>query len=80
MCIENRYIVVTIRSVLASIALLLVPADLLLQHDAVDARLEQGEHQAGLALELAEPVEDLGRGLRGHSVEDGCELCGCGHQ
>lgn len=62
---------------LAIIALLLIPADLLLQHDAVDARLEQGEHETGLALELAEPVEDLGRGLRGHGIEDGCELRGC---
>ncbi len=48
--------------------------DLLLQHDAVHAGLEEREDEARLALELAEAVEDLGRGLAGHGVEDRGEL------
>jgi hypothetical protein len=52
------------------------PINLLLQHDAVHARLEQRKHEAGLALQLAEAVEDVG-GLGGREVdEEGCELCG----
>lgn len=51
------------------------PADLLLQHDAVHARLEQGEDQAGLALQLAQAVENLGGGRAGEAVEEGGELC-----
>jgi hypothetical protein len=50
------------------------PVNLLLQHDAVHARLEQGKHEAGLALQLAEAVEDVGRGGGGEVVEEGCEL------
>lgn len=38
---------------------LVTPVDLLLQHDAVDAGLEQREDEAGLALELAQPVQYL---------------------
>lgn len=45
------------------------PVNLLLQHNAVDARLEQGKGQARLALQLAQAVEDLGRGPRGQPVE-----------
>lgn len=44
--------------------------DLLLQHDAVYASLEQGEDEARLALEFAQAVEDLGCWLAGHGVED----------
>ncbi|KAH6656860.1 hypothetical protein BKA67DRAFT_553396 [Truncatella angustata] len=51
---------------------LVAPLDLLLQHYAVHAGLEQREHQARLALELAQAVEDLGRGLLRHGVENRC--------
>ncbi len=51
--------------------LVVAPVDLLLQHDAVDAGLEQREHQAGLALQLAQAVEDVCRGRRGELVERG---------
>ncbi|KAL2160002.1 hypothetical protein VTH06DRAFT_1657 [Thermothelomyces fergusii] len=64
----------------ALVLMLPVPAvvpDLLLQHDAVDARLEQGEDQAGLALEAAQAVEDVGRRGAGEVVQDGGELGGC---
>lgn len=50
------------------------PIHLLLQHDAVHTRLEQRKHQAGLALQLAEAVEDLGGRGAGEIVEDGSEL------
>lgn len=53
----------------------LAEVDLLLQHDAVHTSLEQGEDETRLALELAQPVEDLGRGSAGHVVEDRGELC-----
>lgn len=49
---------------------LIAPVDFLLQDDAVDTRLEQGEHKARLSLELAQAVEYLGRRLGGHVVED----------
>lgn len=55
------------------------PPNLLLQHNAVHARLEQRKHQARLALQLAQPVEDLGRRLRREVVEDGRELCTSRH-
>lgn len=48
---------------------LVAPVDFLLQDDAVDTRLEQGEHQARLSLELAQAVEYLRRRLGGHVVE-----------
>ena len=48
---------------------LIPPVDLLLQDDTVHAGLEQGEDQASLALQLAQAVEDLGRGLAGHLVQ-----------
>lgn len=41
------------------------PVNLLLQHDAVHARLEQRKHEAGLALQLAQAVEDVGGGRCG---------------
>lgn len=56
-------------------AALITPGNLLLQHDAVDGGLEQGKDETCLALELAQAVEDLGRGLVGHGVENGSELC-----
>lgn len=57
-----------------SSAALITPGNLLLQHDAVDGGLEQGKDETRLALELAQAVEDLGRGLVGHGVENGSEL------
>jgi hypothetical protein len=39
---------------------LVAPVDLLLQHDAVDAGLEQGEGETRLALEVPQAVEDVG--------------------
>lgn len=56
------------------LVLVLVLVDLLLQHDAVHAGLEQREDEARLALELAQTVEDLTRRLARHGVEDGGEL------
>lgn len=53
---------------------LVTPVNLLLQDDAVDARLEEREHQARLSLEIAQTVEYLGRGLGGHCVENGSKL------
>ncbi len=55
------------------------PLDLLLQHDAVHAGLEQREHQARLALQLAQPVQDLRRRRAREPVQDQCELyvCAC---
>lgn len=57
-------------------ALPAAPVNLLLQHDAVHAGLEQRKGQARLALELAQPVEDLGRGVGREAVERRGELCG----
>ena len=48
---------------------LVAPVNLLLQHDAVDARLEQREDEARLALELAQPVQDLARRRRREVVQ-----------
>ena len=50
------------------------PINLLLQHNAVDAGLEECEHQARLALELAQAVEDLAGRRAGECVEDRGEL------
>lgn len=58
----------------SALAALFVPTDLLLQHDAVHARLEQGEDQARLALEVAQPVQDFGGRLRRHGVEGAGQL------
>lgn len=49
---------------------LVAPIQFLLQHNAVNARLEQCEDQARLALEIAQAVEDLGRRLGRHAIED----------
>lgn len=54
-----------------------IPRNLLLQHDTVDTRLEQRKHKARLALEVAQPVEDLGAGVRGQGVEEVGELRVC---
>jgi len=56
------------------------PVNLLLQHDAVHARLEQRKRQARLALQLAQPVEDLRRRPRGQVVEHRRELNRTSHQ
>ncbi|KAI1162609.1 hypothetical protein F5B18DRAFT_368732 [Nemania serpens] len=66
-------VVVVVIAVLAKV-------DLLLQDDAVHAGLEEREDEARLALELAQAVEDGGRGLVGHGVEDGSELGGGGEE
>lgn len=50
------------------------PINLLLQHDAVDAGLEECEHETRLALELAQAVEDLAGRRAGECVEDRGEL------
>ena len=42
----------------------IAPVNLLLQNYAVHAGLEQRKRQAGLALEVAQSVEDFGRGVR----------------
>lgn len=48
--------------------------NLLLQHNAVNTRLKQRKHKAGLALEVAQPVEDVGARVRGKGVEEVGEL------
>ena len=53
-----------------------IPRNLLLQNNAVDARLEQRKHKARLALEVAQPVEDLGARVRGDGVKEMSELRG----
>lgn len=57
-----------------SMLCLVTPVNLLLQDDAVDARLEEREHQTRLSLEIAQTIEYLCRGLGGHCVEDGRKL------
>lgn len=58
-----------------SLPRLVAPVELLLQHNTVNAGLEQGEDEARLALELAQAVEDLGGRLGRHGVEDRGQLC-----
>lgn len=53
---------------------LISPLEFLLQHDAVDAGLEQREDETGLALKLAQAVEYFCRRLRGHGVDDRGQL------
>ena len=48
------------------------PINLLLQHNTIHARLEQRKHQARLALQLAQAVEDGRRRRAGEVVE----VCG----
>jgi len=48
----------------------IAPINLLLQNDAVHARLEKRKHQTCLALEFAQAVEDFGRRRAGEVVED----------
>lgn len=48
--------------------------DLLLQHYAVDAGLKEREDEAGLALEFAQAINDLGAGRGGEGVEGAGEL------
>lgn len=58
----------------SSLLRLVTPLQLLLQHDAIHARLEKGENKTRLSLEFAEPVQNLGCGLRRHRVDDCGEL------
>ena len=51
--------------------------NLLLQHNTVNTRLKQRKHKACLALEVAQPVEDLGARVRGQAVEEVGELLWC---
>lgn len=51
--------------------------NLLLQHNTVNTRLKQRKHKAGLALEVAQPVEDLGARVRRQAVEEVGELFSC---
>lgn len=53
---------------------LTAPVNLLLQHDAIHAGLEQRKHQARFALQLPQSVEDLRARWAAQIVEDGCEL------
>lgn len=52
------------------------PVNLLLQDDAVHRRLEQCKRHARLALEVAQAVEDVGRGVGGEIVQERGELSG----
>ena len=61
---------------LCSAVLITIPRNLLLQNNAVDARFEQRKHKARLALEVAQPVEDLGARVRGDGVKEMSELRG----
>ena len=47
---------------------------LLLQHDAIHARLEGSEDQASFSLELTQPVEDLDARRAREGAEQGGEL------
>lgn len=58
----------------SSLLRLVTPVQLLLEHNAVHARLEQRKYQRRLALEVAQAVENLGRRLGCHGVEDRSEL------
>jgi len=60
--------------ILVGIITIITPVNLLLQNNTVHAGLEQREHQACLALEFAQTVQDLCRRLAGHGIEDGSEL------
>lgn len=51
-------------------SLFALPKYLLLQHNAVHARLEQRVHQTGLALQPAQRVEDLGGRRFGEGGEE----------
>jgi hypothetical protein len=41
---------------------LVTPVDLLLEHDAVDARLQEREDETRLPFEFSQPIEDVGAG------------------
>ena len=56
---------------LVLLAPVISPIYLLLQHDAIHTSLEQRKRQARLALQVAQPVEDLGAGVRCEVVERG---------
>lgn len=43
---------------------------LLLQHDTVNASLQQGKHQTCLPLQLAQAIQYLGRGFIRHCIQE----------